>query len=192
MLIRNLSLLGAVAHLLILQGCAELVEVIKQPIAQQITPTDMLKYQSPQQVIDAYQLKGKDCKGIRLSQALPYAGWDINGNYRNTYDVYSRQGFLPHALMENLCFRQNGFFSQIAPSKRQQLAQDPDQVTRRPGLEERMGTFKCVSDSQTWFVSIEPQSAETFDSSRLSKGNKLYGTIIMKTRVIDEATALRQ
>ena len=92
--------------------------------------------------------------------------------------------------MENLCISQNGFFSQIAPSTRRELTQDPDQVTKRPGIEAKMGTFKCVSDTKTWFISIEPQSATEMDALTLPKGNRISSIIMMKTRVIDKATAL--
>ena len=192
MQIKSLMLLGAIGSALSLQGCTTLVDAYNHGGYVISTPTDMVKYHSPQEVIDKLRLNGRDGTGMEVYHRKPYAGYSIAGNYWNTYPDEAKREIAPYKLMENLCISQNGFFNQIAPSTRRDLSQDPDQVTRRPGIEAKIGTFKCLSDTQTWFVSIEPQTAREFDEPTYPAGNRVNAIIIMKTRVIDEATALKR
>lgn len=163
MSVKNIVTLGIIAGL---AGCAT---------PENIKPQDMSKFNSPNEVIVAKNLNGKEGLGKESIIAV-YA-------MSNTVDNFS-DAFLPWAYMEKLCLSQGGHFSQVAQTTFKELKKDVYELPRYAMVRERMGTFKCAKAGGDWNVAIEPQY------SRMSGiGSTTMVLVTVKTRVIDAVTA---
>ena len=159
MSIRNIVTVGILTGL---AGCVT---------PENINPQDMSKFKSPNEVIVAKNLNGKEGLGKEFLLTI-YA--TSNGISENS-DV-----FLPSAYMEKLCLSQNGQFNQVFKPTFNELKKDVYQLPSYSSIRDRMGTFKCAKANGDWHVSIEPQY------TRLSSdGSMIFITV--KTRVIDNA-----
>lgn len=180
MQIKRLTLLGSFVWVLSFQGCT---------VLELTEPTDVVKYRSPQEVIEQLKLNGSDGSGRNYSIGIHYVNKGfLFQNY--TFLPPAEREVVPYKVMESYCISQNGFFTKVAETKGKELTSDPDDVIRKTWVTQKMGTFKCKSDDKTWFVSIEPLSATTSIYAADRVDGKLMSNIVIKTRVIDAATAL--
>lgn len=155
-----------VAVLSVLTGCAT---------PENIKSQGMSKFKSPNEVIVAKNLNGKEGIG-KESLLTVYANSNrINPNS----DV-----FLPYSYMEKLCLSQGGQFTQFAKTTFKELKKDVYQLPTYSMIRDRMGTFKCAKAGGGWNVAIEPQY-----SSIIGNGSTAMVFVAVKTRVIDTLTA---
>lgn len=163
MTIKHIVTVGVVS---VLVGCAT---------PENIKPQDMSKFKSPNEVIVAKNLNGKEGIG-KESLLTVYANSNsINGN---------SDAFLPYGYMKKLCLSQGGQFTQFAKTTFKELKKDVYKLPTYSIIRDRMGTFKCAKAGGGWNVAIEPQY------SRMSgDGATAMVLVTVKTRVIDALTA---
>lgn len=137
MIIKNLRLILSSAIILPVVGCS----ILPQP--NEITPKQMVKYQTPENLIAAKNLNGKS----GIGKDLMLTGY--------------KEAFLPYSYMNNLCKGQNGSFNQIQRSTYAQLNKQQNVSPKTMGSElvPYIGVFECKSDNP-WYVSIEPKSSK--------------------------------
>lgn len=109
--------------------------------AQTIKPEDVKSYKTPQSLIEAKRLNGKDGKGKE---------------YLHEYSV--PDALIPYSYMKNLCASQDGNFVQIAKSTLNQIKGIAIPALKNRNLVDATGTFKCVK-YDSWDISIEPVSS---------------------------------
>lgn len=111
--------------------------------ADEIKPSDVARYQNPNQLIAGKGLNGKNNQGKE---------------YMLTTNI--KDPLIPHAYMKNLCISQGGTFKQLVNSAFAQLDSNKNQgnVAHRGVIAHAIGTFKCDS-SKPWNIEIEPQSS---------------------------------
>ena len=180
MQIRGLILIGLVSSLSSLQGCTVLTLT---------EPSDVVKYHSPQEVIDKLKLNGSDGRGREYLIGIHYLNKGFF--YQNyTFLPPATREVAPYKVMESYCISQNGFFSKVAEPTGRELTKDPNDVIGTTWVTQKMGTFKCASDTKTWLISIEPLAAKTFLYNQNYEDGKLMSSIILKTSVIDSTPAI--
>lgn len=134
-------------------------------VPTQITPNQMAKYKTVENLITAKNLNGKDGRG----KAFLLTGY--------------KEAFLPYAYMNNLCKSDNGVFKQIQKASFLNLESNTRSYkVRGKELEPYIGTFKCSSNT-TWYVNIEPIS------SSMTGVNNDLDLIKLKTVQISAFTA---
>lgn len=155
----------SVGALSVLAGCAT---------PENIKPQDMSNFSSPNEVIVAKNLNGKEGIGKESLLTMSAISNTIDGN---------SDAFLPYGYMEKLCLSQGGQFSQVAKTTFKELKKDVYELPAYAMIRERMGTFKCAKASGDWNVAIEPQY------SRISgDGATAMVFVTVKTRIVDEAS----
>nr|WP_171265698.1 hypothetical protein [Acinetobacter ursingii]AXK00634.1 hypothetical protein [Acinetobacter ursingii] len=156
---KNIKLVLSSAILLPLVGCS----ILPQP--DEIRPNQMLKYQTPENIINSKNLNGKAGTG---------KDYMLTGY---------KEALLPHSYMNNLCKSQNGSLRQIQRSSYAYLDKrnNPSPKTIGSELAPHIGIFEC-NVSSPWYVSIEPLS------SRYGGTNKNLDIISLKTKVIDRSS----
>lgn len=158
-MMKNIKLVLSSAIIIPLVGCSIL------PHPDEITPNQMLKYQSPENIINSKNLNGKAGTG---------KDYMLTGY---------KEAFLPHAYMNNLCKSQNGSFRQIQRSTYAFLDKRNNSSPKTVGseLSPHIGIFEC-NVSSPWYVSIEPLS------SHFSGTKKNLDIIKLKTQAIDRSS----
>lgn len=180
MQLKNLMRLGVFIGTVGLHGCTVLT---------MIEPSEVVKYHSPQEVIDKLKLNGSDGRGREYLIGIHYLN---KGFFYQNYTFLPpvEREVAPYKVMESYCISQNGFFSKVAEPTGRELTKDPNDVIGTTWVTQKMGTFKCASDAKTWFISIEPLAAKTFLYNENYEDGKLMSSIILKTSVIDSTTAI--
>ena len=150
---KNINLFIVVSLCLPFIGCVT---------ADSIKPSDVKAYITPNNLILAKSLNGKDGNGKEylFQTAVPDA-------------------LIPHAYMSNLCTSQEGRFFQMSKSDFRYLKGTHISALDNQSLVSAMGTFKCAS-KKPWNVSIEPIS------SRIGGINQPLNLVTLKTFVISD------
>ncbi|EJB8496086.1 hypothetical protein VXG46_002052 [Acinetobacter baumannii] len=150
---KNINLFIIVSSCLSFIGCVT---------ADSIKPSDVKAYKTPNNLILAKSLNGKDGNGKEylFQPAVPDA-------------------LIPHAYMSNLCTSQEGRFFQMSKSDFRYLKGTHISALDNQILVSAMGTFKCAS-KKSWNVSIEPTS------SRRGGINQPLNLVTLKTFVISD------
>lgn len=128
-------------YLVILLGST--ISLIGCVTAQSIKPQDVKSYKTPQSLIEAKRLNGKDGNGKE---------------YLHEYSV--PEALIPYSYMKNLCASQDGDFVQFAKSTLNQIKGTAIPALKNRNLMDAIGTFKCVK-YDSWDVSIEPGRIQT-------------------------------
>ncbi|AGQ06673.1 hypothetical protein ABTQ09_15520 [Acinetobacter baumannii] len=150
---KNINLFIIVSSCLSFIGCVT---------ADSIRPSDVKAYKTPNNLILAKSLNGKDGNGKEylFQPAVPDA-------------------LIPHSYMSNLCTSQEGRFFQMSKSDFRYLKGTHISALDNQSLASAMGTFKCAS-KKSWNVSIEPTS------SRIGGINQPLNLVTLKTFVISD------
>ncbi|HFG6864018.1 MULTISPECIES: hypothetical protein [Acinetobacter calcoaceticus/baumannii complex] len=150
---KNINLFIVVSSCLPFIGCVT---------ADSIKPSDVKTYKTPNNLIVAKSLNGKDGNGKEylFQPAVPDA-------------------LIPYAYMSNLCTSQEGRFFQMSKSDFSYLKGTHISALDNQSLVSAMGTFKCAS-KKPWNVLIEPTS------SRIGGINQPLNLITLKTFVISD------
>lgn len=154
---RNLYLLIVLGSTIPLIGCVT---------AQSIKPQDVKSYKTPQSLIEAKRLNGKDGNGRE---------------YLHEYSV--PDALIPYSYMKNLCVSQAGNFVQFSKSRLNKVKGTTIPALKNRNLMDAIGTFKCVK-YDSWNVSIEPISSRIGGMS----GDPL-NFVTLKTAVISDNEA---
>lgn len=144
---------------IVLSSCLPFIGCVT---ADSIKPSDVTAYKTPNNLILAKFLNGKDGKGKEylFQPAVPDA-------------------LIPHAYMSNLCTSQEGNFFQMSKSDFRYLKGMHISALDNQNLMSAMGTFKCAS-KKSWNVSIEPIS------SRIDLTYRPLNLVTLKTFVISD------
>ena len=130
--------------------------------ANSIKPSDVKAYKTPNDLIAAKSLNGKDGNGKEY-----------------LFEVSVPDALIPYVYMSNLCANQDGRFFQVSKSLFRYLRGTHIPALNNQRLISATGTFTCTSKAP-WNVSIEPVL------SRIGGMGQPLNFITLKTAVISD------